>query len=63
MQRFAINASFKSNWNFGLKAIEIFTRSILNGKIRQATQFITEQMESGVRMPNEDAIKPAGIEN
>ena len=43
------------------KTIEIFTRLILNGKIRQATRFITERMESGgVMMPNEDAIKPAG---
>ena len=29
------------------KAIEIFTRLMFNGKIRQATRFITERMESG----------------
>jgi len=32
-----------------------------SGKIREATRFITQRMESGgVMMPNEDAIKPAG---
>ena len=32
-----------------------------SGKVREATRFITQKMESGgVMMPNEDAIKPAG---
>ena len=43
------------------KAIEIFTRLLLSGKIRAATRFITERMESGgLMLPEEDAVKPAG---
>ena len=43
------------------KAISIFTRLLLNGKIREAVRFITERQESGgVMMPHEDALKPAG---
>ena len=43
------------------KAIEIFTRLMWSGKIREATRFITQRMESGgVMLPNEDAIKPSG---
>ena len=43
------------------KAVAIFTRLLLNGKIREATRFITETQESGgVMMPHEEAIKPAG---
>ena len=43
------------------KAVAIFTRLLLNGKIREATRFITERQESGgVMLPHEDAIKPAG---
>ena len=34
---------------------------VQSGKIREATRFITQRMESGgVMMPTEDAIKPAG---
>jgi hypothetical protein len=43
------------------KAVAIFTRLLLSGKIREATRFITERQESGgVMLPHEDAIKPAG---
>ena len=43
------------------KAVAIFTRLLLNGKIREATRFITERQESGgVMLPHEDAIKPSG---
>ena len=43
------------------KVISIFTRLLLNGKIREAVRFITERQESGgVMMPHEDALKPAG---
>ena len=43
------------------KAVAIFTHLLLNGKIREATRFITERQESGgVMLPHEDAIKPSG---
>ena len=43
------------------KALNIFTRLLLSGKIREAVRFITERQESGgVMMPYEDAVKPAG---
>ena len=42
------------------KAIEIFTRLLLSGKIRAAICFITERMESGgLMLPEEDAVKSA----
>ena len=43
------------------KEIQIFTRLLLSGKIREATRFITQRQESGgVMLPDEDAVKPAG---
>ena len=43
------------------KALSIFTRLLLSGKIREAVRFITERQESGgVMLPTEDAIKPTG---
>ena len=43
------------------KAVQIFTRLLLRGKIREATRFITERTESGgVMKPEDDAVKPAG---
>ena len=42
-------------------AIKIFTRLILQGKIRQTTRFITEREERGVVLnPYDDSGKPTG---
>ena len=43
------------------EAEECNRKLLLSGKIRAATRFITERMESGgLMLPEEDAVKPAG---
>jgi len=43
------------------QAIKIFSRLMLEGKIREATRFITEREESGgIMSPGDDAGKPKG---